>query len=604
MNIEDKIKEVKGRRLFRALRRRFKTRNFKFEWSTGDTACWDGETMFIKYNISTNERPYLPEEEDIIREGFAYHEMGHRLYDDMKVYRQWIDDNSSSDEADWTANEKWPGWFASRMANIAADGRLEHAIVIDYPFTKPYIDFLNNDYCFKDHLTNEKGVERVKDFCSLLLRRSLGLFEIDGFHEDVVQLLDDNQHLIDAFINTYSTADCLAAARTFIQAIWPTYSQWLEDEQDSAEESLNHSKSSHDNSDWGDEDKSANNNRTRENAEQLASNSSPDDESPDELDSGEAVKRLLQQLARMNQQLQQEAEEELNAKPEPYRHQSFITSGLNSVSSTVSVEPNNFPNYACFEDCEDDNKIAIAGLSKVLKTILEPVPDETLNNARSGRFRPNLAWKGVKCDNMQMYRRKLNGTPKGNAYLACMADTSGSTEALTQNNVQVIQEIREALTVVHSAAHKIGLPSKAYSFSSNWDGKTTILQLKPHENKFTNYEKGAIGGIKADFANRDVVALQFLIDELAVRSEEIRVGLFISDGSPCFADGENEDTIKTMVSNAARKNIDILCLYVGNDTRGYECAKRMYGTRVILSRTSLAKDLKKQLVHIIAHRRG
>lgn len=597
MKIEDKIKEVKGRRLFRALRRRFKTRDFKFQWSLGDTACWDGKTMYIKYNISTPEKPFTPEQEDVVREGFAYHEMGHRLYDDMSVYRQWIEDNSSPNESDWSANDKWPEWFVSRVANIAADGRLEHAIVIDYPFTKPYIDYLNNDYCFPNHLTDEKGVEPLKDFSSLFLRRSLGLFEIEGYHEDVVQLLDDNQHLIDAYINTYSTADCLAAARTFIQAIWPTYSQWLEDEEEAPEDSQNSPKASHDNSDWGDEDKSANNTRTRENVEQRQEQPS------DSSNNREEVEQLLNQLARINQQIEREAEEELNGKPAYGQHRSVTTIGGKTISTTVQLKPNDSLNHARFEDCEDDNKHVIAGLAKVLKMILAPVPDETLNNARSGRFRPNLAWKGIKCDNMQMYRRKINGTPKGDAYLACMADTSGSTWGTTKNKVQIIQEIREALTVIHTAAHKIGLPSKAFSFSTN-SKETTVLQLKPNENKLTNYEKGAIGGIEADDFNRDVSALQFLIDDLSSRREEIRVGIFISDGAPCFSVDESEDTIKEMVKKAARKNIDILCLYVGNDTNGYECAKRMYGNRVILSRTSLAKDLKKQLVNIIALRRS
>lgn len=588
MKIEDKIKEVKGRRLFRALRRRFKTRNFKFEWCTTDTAYWNGETMYIKYNISTPEAPFTEEQEDVIREGFAYHEMGHRLYDDMKVYGAWIEENSSPNKADWTANTKWPSWLVSCMANIAADGRLEHALVIDFPFTKPYIDYLNNDYCFVKHLTDEKGVDPKKDFSSLLLRRSLGLAETDGFHEEVVELIDANQHLIDGYINTFSTAECLAAAKDFLSAIWPTYSEWLDDE----EQDMGNAKPSHNSSDWGEDDKSDNNGRARA----AADNQSEQNQ--------EELENLLNQLARNNQRLKQEAEDELNDKPKPMMHRSFVTNGLQSINTDVKMLPNNHPDHACFEDAEDDNKFVISGLAKVLKTILDPIADETINNARSGRFRPNLAWKGVKCDNMQMYRRKTSGMPKGNAYLACMADTSGSTYSRTKNNVQVIQEIREALTVIHSAAHKIGLPSKAFSFSTDYNDNTTVLQLKPNENKFGSYEKGAIGGIDADNANRDVAALQFLIDDLSKRSEEIRVGIFISDGSPCFSANESEDTIKNMVKNASRKNIDILCLYVGNDTYGYECAKRMYGNRVILSRTSLAKDLKKQLVNIIALRRG
>lgn len=596
MKIKDKIKEVKGRRLFRALRRRFKVRNFNFEWCMSDTARWDGETMYIKYNISTEEKPYTEEQEDVIREGFAYHEMGHRLYDDMAVYCAWIEENSSPNKADWSANEKWPSWFVSNMANIAADGRLEHAIVIDYPFTKPYIDYLNYSYCFSEHETAEKGVDRTKDFSSLLLRRSLGMMEIDGFHEEVVELLDANQHLIDNYINTFSTADCLSAAKEFIKGIWPTYCEWLDEE-----EPTMGNKPSHTGSDWGDDDKSDNNSRARAAADNQSTEQPNQDEQSNQQ---QELERLLNQLARHNQQLQREAEDELNDKPKPTLHRSFVTNGLQSIDTTVNVHPNNHPNHALYEDAEDDNKLVISGLAKVLKTILDPVADETINNARTGRFRPSMAWKGVKCDNMQMYRRKISGTNKGNAYLACMADTSGSTYSLTKNNVQVIHEIREALTVIHSAAHKIGLPSKAFSFSTDYNDETKILQLKPNENKFGNYEKGAIGGIEADDGNRDVAALQFLIDDLSKRSEEIRVGIFISDGAPCFYGNESEDTIKNMVKNASRKNLDILCLYVGNDTRGYNCAKRMYGNRVILSRTSLAKDLKKQLVNIIALRRG
>lgn len=595
--IDNKIKEMKGRRLFRTLRRRFKVRDFMFEWCTDETAYWDGKTMFIKYNISNDNRQFTDEQEDVIREGFAYHEMGHKVYDNMEVYREWIQQNSSEEKPEWHANEMWPLVFVSDMANIAADGRLEHALVVDYPFTKPYIDYLNN--CLVEGPPENRGNDKIKDFKNLLLRRSLGLKEIEGFHEEVLELIDNNQHLIDAYIHTYSTKDCLHAMRNFIKEVWPTYLDWLGDEEPTSHSDL---KSPHSDTNWGsDESKDANNQRAKEASEAIQSNEEFANSEPS------SIELILQNRVEENERIKRESEVELaEALANPINnslHVSRTTTIKGDIVSTVFVEVPTESNRANFDGMEDDNKLAISGLAKALKLTLEPAQAVVINNSRSGRFRANMAWKGLKCGNPKMYRHEINGVPKGDAYLACMADISGSTSMLTKNNVPAVREIAEALTVINSAAHKVNLPSKAFAFTTLLS-KTKIFQLKPNEHKFTAQNKGAIGGLTHMQANRDVAALQFLLDDLETRNETIRIGIFISDGSPCFFQDESEDTIKEMVKKASKKNIDIICLFVGNDEEGFDCAKRMYGNRVILSRTSLANDFKKQLINILAMRRG
>ena len=579
---QSKLKEVRGRRLFRALRRQFKRSDFKFKWSEADTAYWDGETMHIKYTISTPFTPYTEVESDIIRYGLAYHEMGHRIYDDFTVYQQWIKDNSSDDKQDWEDNLKWPNWFVSSAANIAADGRLEAAIIIDYPFTQQYIEFLNNRWAFQITPENERISDLFEDFNEMFSRRSLRLADAPGIKDEVIELIDTHQHLIDGFINTFSTIECLTALGEFIKAVWPTISQWIDLDKPRQTPII---KPSHEVTDWGSDSKINANQRARDKAD-----NKPSDDSNQSSQTGQ-IKRDIMEMA---QQLleQDDAIAEQENKPVPVSTDVLQTNGkAGSIRLPVKELGVDVIDGEAFEIMEEELDLQIKGLTKAFKALLQPVPDEVNNNSRSGRFRPNLAWKGLKCDNPQMYRKISPGIPSGNVYFSIMGDVSGST------NGWINKSIRETITALCSAAHNAQIPSTAYAFTEGIE-ITHIYQLKPNPNEFTLRDKAQIGGLRSLSYNRDTASLQYLINNLSSRSESIRVGFIISDGSPNFEDGEGENTIKEMVKGAAANGLHIICIYIGPDERGYDCSKRMY-KNIVRSRTSLVKDLKLQLLKLI-----
>lgn len=596
------IKEIQGRRLYRALRRLFKVRDFKFAWTNYRTAYWDGTTMHILYAIEHPLRTYSEAETHIIRQGLAYHEMGHKLYDDLKVLTNWIKDNGTNNSNEWEANIKWPSELLRNLSNIALDGRLEYALKLEYPFTAESIDFVNDYWAFFIGNT-PKSKSKFEQFMSLLSCRLLKLKDLHEYDEDVIALLESGNQHISEMINAGSTQECLESLTPFIQKIFPTLYEWAKDEKvDLTSQDTSNPKSKHILTDWDSlvtpQEKEANNRSVQQRLQNMdESNEKTNERATDySMLISEAEAEVKEAIAEQSQYDSYEENEEVTSIITHFKDKDIV----NEVHiKNVPKDKLDLDGYR-----EITNKLAVNSVAKVLKEILAPVPDEMLKNARTGKFQPHLAWKGTKCDNMQMFHKRMQGLPKAEAYLSCMADISGSTCGLTHNGVQIIDEMKQALSVILTAAHKINLPSKAHAFTTIPDSHNSLIyRIKPYENQFTVNDLATLGGLSPAGGNRDVAALQYLIDDLSQRNDEIRIGIMFSDGSPIFFNGESEAVISDMVKKAEAKGIEILCLFIGRNDAGYQRSKRMYGNRVIRSQKTLTRDLKEQLVKLLAKKR-
>lgn len=99
----------------------------------------------------------------------------------------------------------------------------------------------------------------------------------------------------------------------------------------------------------------------------------------------------------------------------------------------------------------------------------------------------------------------------------------------------------------------------------------------------TPIEKGFIGGIDDRWGNRDTISLQWAVNKLANYTEDVRVLIMLSDGEPCFAENEDNDTMRSIFLQAETEGIEVLCLYVGpQEPRVLDRVRYMYPSRSII----------------------
>lgn len=630
-----KNKEVRGKRLYRSLRTKFNRRDFGFEWTDFQTAYFDGKTIFVAYKVNKPDRQFTTAETHILHLGFGYHEMGHKLYDNVQDFLDWAKESSSTDVLDWQANDKWPADIVRTWGNLAMDGRLERFLRIDYPFATDEIDFLNYEWAYTPSDETKRGVSKVDDLMEMFGRRCLEMTDLEGWHEEVVELLNLHQPLLDAAFVQSTTIDCIAKSKEHLAAIWPTFYQWMQDENRAPDTTTpNNSKDRpFDESNWTPDMEELKNNikramdKLQESANASNSPSKPSEsgngkQEADKEDNGKEgdnepsqpqqrpqpdFKRLVSRAENEMKQSEKEAAEEFE---ESQAIQMPVQATYNNAVINDKVIIDNVPKKdeydgeAAFEQMVSSKKRQIVSLQKALTTILAPVPDEVSYNQRRGRISPGRVWRATQCDDLNIRTKRMAGLPSKDASISLMLDASGSTGSMISPTQTVMGEMKEALAIFLSAAHNIKLASKAYAFTTDYDKGTTVYRLKTNDTEFKSRNKEAIGNLRPYMGNRDVIALQYLLSEVEKRDESIRLAFMISDGAPNFTVGESESSIAEMVKTSVSKGIDVFCLFVGNDDNGYACAKRMYGNRVIRSTAGLANDLKKQLLKILSIRRG
>lgn len=638
-SLDTKLKEVKARRLHRSLRKKFKRRDFEFDWTDFDTAYFDGKTIFVKYNVQKPQKSFTEAEVHLLHLGFAYHEMGHKLYDIVEDFKTWVLENRTVNKSDWKANEKWPQNIVHTWGNLALDGRLERFLRIDFPFTSGEIDYLNYEWAYPPSPEEDRGKSKVSDFLEMYGRRCLEMEDLEGWHTDVEELMNQHQPLLEEAFKQTTTIDCLNKCKEHLIAVWPTLYEWIqEEEQEPA--SLNSNSEKHEdleNSEWAtSDDVKSNIKRLMDKLETLNASECSDNTINSSVDTnteGNKENSLEDGLKPLNGQVQiislenprqrekpdfkqllSSAEKEVDytkrQAEEEQEEDEIIETAITISAKNIVIDDMvkessyNTRNEAVFDEMVNSNRRQITGLEKALKIILAPIPETRLNNQKSGRIQPHRIWRALHCDDHNIRSRITRGLPIKDASISLMVDISYSTILASHNNKRVITEMKEALSVVLTAAHNIKMPSKAYAFTSDSQSNTNIFHLKPHDYLFKPQHKGAIGGLEPESGNRDVIALQFLLNQVQDRKESIRLAIMISDGSPNFYGDESEEVIKEMVKSANKKGIDVFCIFVGNDNRGYECAKRMYGKKVIRSRNGLVSDLKRHLINVLSLRRG
>lgn len=590
---ETRIKEREGGRLYRSLRRSFQ-KKFGFEWTNEETSYFNGKDIFVKYDMQVARTREFTEAELLgLRIGHGYHEAGHAEFDYLQDYIDWQKIYRATSKEEIERNEKYTIPILEFFGNFGLDGRMERLVKIKCPAQAVFIDFNNYEWRFGKRLEN-LGTSRYNDFRHAYGHRVLGMEDVEAWHPESVELLNTVSTEIKEIRYALTTKSCLEVVTTLIQKVWPTLLEWQKEDtsNDDRYEKNNHSVGRWSNS--AKEAKEASQPLSEAELEEIAS-------VKEEIEKG--LERLQKQLNKDRKAIDEELKKE-QPKNTNIKIQGRQNDPSSIYSENINVLPVSTADIAKYNVSLAKVRRYIKPVSKELRGILEGIPDQVQHNAKYGRLKTNQIWKATHCEVNNVFTRHIKGNPSKNAFIGVMTDVSGSTMCFL-NDQMVISHMRDSITLLLEAATLASIPNIAYAFTEDYEDTyfTEIYQLKSDPDSFTNAHKAAIGGITPLQGNRDSLALQYLLNQVESRTENIRLAIMISDGIPNFHPLESPSTISEMVKRAQKNGIDVLCLFVGNEGADLDMAKIMYPGRVIHAEKNVAKQLQLHVKRIMRHRR-
>lgn len=648
---QEKIKQREGDRLKRSLRSLFGGIDFGFFWTNDQTSYTNGKDIWVKYDIQTPaHRPFTPEECRVLRKSHGIHERGHIEFDYLEDYIQWQKDNVSTKLEDWKDNKLYPAKWLKFFGNMSLDGRMENFVVLKLPSYKDYVDFSNYEWRFGIR-GKSIGENPVVDFQDCYSSRVLGMTDLDDWLPEAVELVESVQEKIDELRFAGSTKECLIIVSDIMKEVWPQLIEWMDlNNMEKDTPPSDYSGDSHEEGQqWGEQNETSENSQRVLVAVKVAKKSdkesskkgnteegkdSPSDSTVKEDDSSDETTNqpTNSESGERDSSSSDNTEDDIQSKQPDFSHiikieekqmnkdekaideevQDFasrtesveieIPDKKKRLNEKVVVKPYRRKDTNQYLSSLSDVKRLIKPTSKALRELLEGEQDSVRRNVRSGRFMPNRAWKAVHCNDNNVFQKNRKGTPKSNAFVALQADISGSTYSQLESGTLVIQEIQKAMQLLLEACVEAGVPSTAHAFTESDD--TIIYPIKPNPHRYGDEEKGYLGALVPEYGNRDTLALQWSVDQIAMRNEDIRLIIMLSDGLPIFEPEENPQTIRNMVEKAEKQGIDVLCLFVGDPQQHVmNVVKEMYPGRAIFADRNIARELQKHVKRIIRLRR-
>lgn len=589
--VSDLVMEKERVYLKRTTNAVFPYKPYEILWSNRGTSYYDGKDLYIKHDLSTffTLEPCTEKNNRIFRITHTFHERGHMEFDNLEVYRDFINSLSSTNRKDWEDNVKYPQNFVSSMSNIIIDGRMENLTAIAYPFTKSYFEYTTKIW-YEDSLAD---VFNTEQFMTLFLFRCRGLEDREIYRPEVIELMDKVQDYITISRDVHSTKECLEQLAIILPIIWPTFYEWLKAEQelkeDDNEPSFDQS-DLHDNSVWGNDESIQN--AIERLLKKLVSQTADAEKSDSEIDA------MLDKVEKDMQAEKAEAQSELS----PYQKSEMevnINTKRVSFADSVSINPYPYSNISCYNTIAAKTRIQTMGMTKALKQLLQATDDEVHSRQRSGKLKANQMWKGSVLNEHTYFTKKVDGTPSTGVRIGIMADVSGSTRSkFRKSKHAVIDEIKNCLVTLAESTHELKIPTCIYAFTENEN--VDIYPIKPF-GRLGVLEKGFIGGLEDMNGNRDTLALQYIVDEMKKYREEVRVIFMISDGQPCFERNEGPDTMRSIVLQAEKMGIHVICLYCGPEHKQtLDLVTHMYPGGAINVGVNMGRDLSNRLKKIIA----
>ncbi|KIV58924.1 hypothetical protein AM501_24020 [Aneurinibacillus migulanus] len=632
---EEIVKEREGERLYRYLRILFGSEKFGFKWSYSDTSYTDGKDIYVLYELQRSDcRPFTVPELRLLRKHHALHERGHIEYDTIEDYVSWQEETGSSIRQEWLDNEKYPFSWVQFFGNTMMDGRMENFVVLDRPTTKEIVEFGNYEWRFGIR-GSHAGEDKICDFREMFMSRALAMSDIEEWDTDVVQLVNSVQPLIEKGRTDRTTSDVLVTTTEIIKTVWPTLLEWMELSDQQPDDFDYDEKNSHSSSQWGDKDEVEKNiERVIRRLIATTDNSGGDSTSGNESNGkenntgnykkeDERKTPNFSSIIRVEERALEKDEEEAEEEIGPYREQEMeveITlpsrirvenedtddneqdSERKAYSDSITLCPYPHTSLTEYRKLAQEIKPHIEPTARAFKQLLESVPDERQHHQRSGRVKASRIWRINTLADANVFTKHQKGTPGKNARILTLLDCSGSTNSQFGNTGRkVMDEMKRANTLLMESCQKAGVPIALYGFTEDYHANC-IFPLKPY-GRFTDMEKAFIGGLKPMIGNRDTISLQWAINELSKFGEDIKLLLMISDGLPCFAENEDQDTMRSIVQQAEKRGVDVLCLYIGPQRKDIiDNVHYMYPGKSIIVSKSLPRELTRHIKRIIKRR--
>ncbi|MCM3130147.1 MULTISPECIES: hypothetical protein [unclassified Paenibacillus] len=637
------IKDRERERLQRYLFIKFGRKKFNMYWTDLETSYTNYSDIYIKYNLQTpSHQSFTMDELRMLRKGHAIHERGHIEYDVAGVTYNWREQNVSTDRKEWESNDKYPMGWLKYFSGMMVDVRMENFVITDLPEAKQYFDFCN--YKWRFGIRGEHaGEDRLHDFRECLASRGFGLIDIPDWHPEAIALTDSVMDMVEDVKFSKSTQEGMDNTTRIVKSVWPTLWDWMvQDEQE--EENPQVDESGHDNSSWGDPDEVQQNSDRVVVKMQLKMQKCVD-QNESELEVGDADEDgALQEESDLDQEpdfkstlksLNAELAADENAADEetgPYKAQQINVTidekrkGKLPHSDHVVLTPFYEHNVPEYNRIKAEVQRQIQPVAAALKKLLDPTPDQRYANQRSGRLNVSKVWSASIMDDPNVFIKKVNGTPAQDARILVLDDCSGSTQGEFLPGTSRIEAMKRAIVLLSEATQSAKIPTAAYAFTDSdyvqhengevqypvpddqsiperavINHASIVFPLKPF-GKLTDVEKGFIGGLEPQVGNRDTIALQWAVNELRRYRESIRLLIVLSDGQPWFQEGEDENTMKSIVQQAQQNGIDVICLFIGSGY-AFETVKKMYPGGAIFVSKNLARDLSQNVMQIIKRRR-
>jgi nitric oxide reductase NorD protein len=169
-----------------------------------------------------------------------------------------------------------------------------------------------------------------------------------------------------------------------------------------------------------------------------------------------------------------------------------------------------------------------------------------------------------------VYTRRVPGERSLATWL--LADLSQSTDAYANNELRVIDVIRDALYVFGEALHAVGDPFAMWGFSSVRRQHVRLQQLKGMDESWNEAARARVGAIRPGFYTRMGAAIRHATAGLAHSPQRRRLLMLLTDGKPNDMDQYEgryglEDT-RQAIHEARAAGITPFCVTIdrtGND---------------------------------------
>lgn len=176
-------------------------------------------------------------------------------------------------------------------------------------------------------------------------------------------------------------------------------------------------------------------------------------------------------------------------------------------------------------------------------------------------------------DGKQFYKNVLpNETPE--LAVGLLLDESGLMSCSDRSTYA-----RAAAIILYDFCRSLDIPITVYGHSttSGWHSNIVELYSYAEFDSIDNDDRFRMMDIRARNSNRDGAALRYVAEKLAMRPEEIKILILVSDGQPIdtgYYGTAAEEDLRGIKKEYQRKGILFVAAAIGNDKQNIE---RIYG---------------------------